>query len=138
MSFWDTVSRFAQNASRALPPCHVCGAPGAQVCCVCNHVGCHRHAYSNFGAVRSVCSSCMAEKFPWAVEDLQQPSDGEDWPYNEQPWEILGVTPNASTEEINKAHREVSRLFHPDKADGDADRQVAINKAREEMLRRAA
>lgn len=135
MGFWDSVSKFAQTASRALPPCQVCGAPGAQVCVKCGQVACHRHAYTNLGAVKSVCSVCMAEVFPFAVEDLQPDEMPEDWPYREAPWEILGVPPNATEEDIRRAQREVSRMYHPDQEAGDADRQVAVNKAAEEMLR---
>ncbi len=136
MGFWDSVSRFAQTASRALPPCHICGAPGAQVCIECHQVACHRHAYSNIGAVKSACSSCMAVHFPWAVEDLHAvgPEMPSDWPYNETPWQILGIDPDASAEAIRKAQRELSKAFHPDKQ-GDKERQVAVNRAAEEMLR---
>ena len=134
MSFWDSVSRFAQSASRALPPCHICGAPGAQVCAVCQQVGCHRHAYTNITSVRSVCSSCMALHFSWAAEDTEQELP-EDWPYNESPWQILGVDPEAAADAIRKAQRELSRTLHPDHEEGDVERQKAVNRAAEEMLR---
>ena len=135
MSFWDSVVKFAQTARRALPPCLVCGAPGAQVCSVCGQVACHRHAYTNFGVVRSVCSTCMAEAFPFVAEDLRRGGMPDDWPYQEAPWEILGVDQLADEDEIRRAQREVSRLYHPDSEEGDQDRQVAVNKAAEEMLR---
>jgi len=136
MGFWSTVSNFAESASRALPPCHICGAPGAQVCAECRRVACHRHAYSNVSTVRSVCSTCIATHFAWAEEDLQADHDlPEDWPFNEAPWQILGIKPDASAEDIRKAQRELSRELHPDKEQGDNVRQTAVNRAAQEMLK---
>lgn len=136
MSFWDTVRGAVEVVGRVIPPCHVCGAPGAQVCMVCQQVGCHRHSYSNIGAARSVCSPCLATAFPWASEDLYEVVPG-DWPYEDFPWEILEVSPNASDTEINKAYREASKLHHPDHSGSD-EQQVALNRARDAMLRKVA
>ena len=136
MGFWGTVSKFAANASRALPPCHVCGAPGAQVCSECHLIGCHKHSYTNVSALRSVCSKCLSSKYPWAKEDLYTDLPN-DWPYNEPPWVILGVNRDATEDEIRESQRRLSREVHPDKNNGDDSRQRAVNRAAEEMLRRA-
>lgn len=133
--FWDVLRGAAQVVGRILP-CHVCGAPGAQVCSECFQVGCHRHSYSNIGLARSICSACLAEKFDWAATDINPPIP-EDWPYELSPWEILGVSPGASPVEVSKAHREASKLCHPDHEDGDEQQQIALNRAREVMLGRA-
>jgi DnaJ domain len=133
-AIWGKLREIAHQASRVLPPCHVCGAPGAQVCRECGKVGCPHHAYSNVSSVASVCSKCMAEKFPWAKEDLVGPASA-DWPYPSEPWEILGVDATANAEEIKLAHRSVSQQCHPDHGGSD-EQQTATNRARDEMLRR--
>ena len=55
------------------------------------------------------------------------------------PYKILGVTPNASDEEIKKAYRELARKYHPDKyagtdlADLASEKMKEINAAYEEV-----
>lgn len=48
---------------------------------------------------------------------------------NWDPFEILGVRENASPNDIKKAYRKLSLIYHPDKDTGDADRFVKITKA---------
>lgn len=48
---------------------------------------------------------------------------------NWDPFEILGVRENASPNEIKKAYRKLSLVYHPDKDTGDSDRFVKITKA---------
>jgi curved DNA-binding protein CbpA len=50
---------------------------------------------------------------------------------------ILGITPNASKDEIKKAYRKLSTKFHPDKNDGDKffeERFKDINEAYETLI----
>ena len=50
---------------------------------------------------------------------------------------ILGIKPNASTDEIKKAYRKLSLKFHPDKNDGDKffeERFKEINEAYENLI----
>jgi len=58
------------------------------------------------------------------------------------PHEILGVPINASTDQINKAYRELMKQYHPDKIGSPGNQQwndsqkiaEAINRAKNEML----
>lgn len=45
------------------------------------------------------------------------------------PFEILGVSDDATETEIKKAYRKLSLLYHPDKEEGDPDKFVKISKA---------
>lgn len=44
-------------------------------------------------------------------------------------YKILGVTKNASEEEIKKAYRRLAHQYHPDKAGGDENKFKEINEA---------
>lgn len=48
---------------------------------------------------------------------------------NWDPFEILGVREDASANEIKKAYRTLSLIYHPDKDGGDSDKFVKITKA---------
>lgn len=51
-------------------------------------------------------------------------------------FDILGVTPGASKDEIHAAYRKLASANHPDKG-GTAEAMAAVNKARDEGLRAA-
>jgi len=44
-------------------------------------------------------------------------------------WEVLGVRPDATGEQIRAARRELLAKAHPDRPDGDHDQAAAINEA---------
>lgn len=51
------------------------------------------------------------------------------------PWhEYLGVPPNATEDQINRAYREKAKKFHPD-AGGSVAKMASLNRAREIGLR---
>jgi hypothetical protein len=54
-------------------------------------------------------------------------------PKNRKPHELLGVSPDATSEEIEKAFRAKAKTNHPD-VGGDNDTMQLLNKAKKEML----
>lgn len=48
---------------------------------------------------------------------------------NWDPFEILGIRENATPEEVKKAYRQLSLIYHPDKYEGDSNKFVQITKA---------
>jgi hypothetical protein len=57
-------------------------------------------------------------------------------PAPEQPWRILGVSSNATKDEVRAAYRQLASDHHPDKG-GDEQKMMIINAARDAMLRDA-
>ncbi|QDV34948.1 J domain-containing protein [Tautonia plasticadhaerens] len=57
--------------------------------------------------------------------------------FPDSPWEVLGIQPGVSREEIERAFREKAKSAHPD-AGGDPDAMARLNDARAAALRGAA
>ena len=60
------------------------------------------------------------------------------------PYDVLGVSPQATDEEVKKAYRELSRKYHPDTnvnnplADLAAEKFEEVQEAYEEAIKEAA
>jgi DnaJ-domain-containing protein 1 len=57
---------------------------------------------------------------------------------NLSPFEILGLTPQATADQIETAYRALARKRHPDKTGGDKEAMQRLNTAKEECLRIAS
>lgn len=54
-------------------------------------------------------------------------------PAPEQPFQVLGISANATRDEIEDAHARLAMTHHPDRG-GDSDQMARINAARDAML----
>jgi DnaJ-class molecular chaperone len=97
-----------------------------QYCTNCGRIACRRHAFTNLGLFKSVCNECMKDAFPWiAAAEVEIP---ENWEYSVSPWEVLGVQPGATAEEIKTAYRAAAKQSHSDHG-GDEGAMVMVNRA---------
>ena len=48
---------------------------------------------------------------------------------NSDPYNILGISPNASMQEIERRYKQLSLVWHPDKQGGNLDAMKRLNEA---------
>lgn len=54
---------------------------------------------------------------------------------NQNPYEVLGVPPDAEMKEINQRYRQLARVFHPDMQNGDTSAMKKLNEAYHKVCR---
>ncbi len=107
---------------------------GVQVCFPCDR---WLSIAENFRAV-TLHIEAMRGQQRWGVGTARQAFAGykaltatageaEDW------WFVLGILSTATADQINAAHRELARKFHPDRG-GTAEQMARINTARDRAL----
>lgn len=69
-------------------------------------------------------------RWNWGRDPPKSPSPGT----KQRWWEVLGVSPEATRDQITKAYRKLAAKYHPDRKGGSAERMQAINVARDEGL----
>lgn len=92
----------------------------------------------NIRAVGATIEALRAIERHGSTEMLEQAFTGfaalpPAWPNGAPWWDVLGLPPGASEEQIRAAHRELAMVHHPDRG-GDATRMAEINAARDAAL----
>lgn len=52
---------------------------------------------------------------------------------NRNPYEVLGIAPAASIEQIKQRYRDLAKIYHPDKQNGDTKAMSKLNQAYEQI-----
>ena len=109
------LSELVQGAAHVfLPDCYGCAKKSIPLRCKhCGQFACTDHAYINVGRLEVVCLKC--------VRELTNGQSGDAWDEND-PWEVLGIEPGASKEEIGRVFRIKARDCHPDFHPGDEEK----------------
>jgi hypothetical protein len=123
---------------RATVPCSFCGTRTVFRCTACGNFVCNVHAFVNapsWDKLTIICTSCASQFFPFvdATAAPPPPFHEQEWPYRQQPWDVLGVARDATEEEINNAFRERAKSAHPD-IGGSHEEMSLLGEARMWML----
>lgn len=54
---------------------------------------------------------------------------------HQNPYEVLGVPPDASMKEINQRYRQLAKVFHPDMQNGDITAMKRLNEVYDRVCR---
>lgn len=124
------VQKVFQTARQMAPKCGYCGEPTIIKCQACGQPVCRVHAFVNAQSIERlfvICSGCVAVHFPFVEVSSPGGFGGEhnvdpEWHYKDAPWDILGISENASDDDVNEAFRQKAKKVHPDRAKDEADR----------------
>lgn len=57
---------------------------------------------------------------------------------HQNPYEVLGVPPDAEMKEINQRYRQLAKVFHPDMQNGDTTAMKRLNEAYQQICQKKA
>lgn len=106
---------------------------GQQMCFACDRWD---SVADNVHAIRKTIEALRGIE-RWGSGDMvQQAFTGFIALPSNSPWDVLGLKPGASHDEIRAAYREKARLAHPDQG-GSNEQMARLNTARDELLGRS-
>ncbi len=93
----------------------------------------------NLAAIAATLSAMRAIERHGGAQILERTFTGFDaLPPPRSCWDVLGLKPGASRQDIETVFRALAKRYHPDAPNGNAEKFKTIAAAREEALRRAA
>jgi DnaJ-class molecular chaperone len=128
-SFLDVFTQtLGKTAKKIVPKCHICGLNAMPFQCqACARYACLEHAWINAKRAEAVCDECMG-----AVLDEEQEEEEEAEGYN--PWVVLGISPEATVEDVKRAFRRKALKCHPDQG-GAASTFQEVKKAYDAIMK---
>lgn len=88
----------------------------------------HEQTIKLFGKDRLESIYKVCYSVSWSViEDILETFTGE-W------WEILGVSPTATPQDVKKAYKNLAKIYHPDIYTGGGSKMIIINQAFEDFV----